>query len=288
MKIGVITDCFKKDLNECLEIAGGLDLSGVQIYATSGNFSPEVLTDEKKIEIKALLKKNNLVISALCGDMGGHGFEKAEEVAERIQKTKAIVDLAEEFGTKVITTHIGVIPDDDSDPVFNVMLNALTQCGLYAKEKGITLAIETGPETAPTLHNFVSKTKGGVGVNLDPANFVIVTGQDPTEAVYLLKDYIVHTHLKDGKMLKKSNPKEIYDCFAEGGIEALNVADYFIETPLGTGDVDFCKYLTALKEIGFDGFLTIERETGDNPEKDITEGINYIKNLNIEKKLNIF
>lgn len=288
MKIGVITDCFKKNLEESLEIAKSLELSGVQVYATSGEFSPETLTETKKSEIKALLEKNGLVISALCGDMGGHGFEKAEEVPERIEKTKAIIDLGAEFGTKVITTHIGVIPADENDPVFKVMLNALTECGLYAKEKGITLAIETGPETAPTLYNFVSKTKGGVGVNLDPANFVMVTGQDPTEAVYLLKDYIVHTHLKDGKMLKKSNPKEIYDCFAEGGIEALNVADYFIETPLGTGDVDFQKYLTALKEIGFDGFLTIERETGDDPKKDIIEGMNYIKSLNEEKKLNIF
>ena len=46
----------------------------------------------------------------------------------------------------------------------------------------------------------------------------MVTGQDPVEAVYLLKDYIVHTHLKDGKMLKKTDPKIIYGCFADGGI----------------------------------------------------------------------
>jgi sugar phosphate isomerase/epimerase len=161
------------------------------------------------------------------------------------------------------------------------MLAALTECGLYAKEKGVTLAIETGPETAPTLLKFLQKTKGGVGVNLDPANFVMVTGQDPVEAVELLKDYIVHTHLKDGKMLKKSDPKEIYDCFAGGGIEALNVADYFIETPLGEGNVDFGKYLAALKKINYDGYLTIERETGEDPVGDITYGQNYIKQFNV-------
>lgn len=136
-------------------------------------------------------------------------------------------------------------------------LKALTECGKYAQSKGITIAIETGPETAATLLSFVENTEGGVGVNLDPANFVMVTGQDPVEAVYLLKDHIVHTHFKDGKMIKKTDPKIIYDSFAVGGIEALNTADYFIETPIGEGDVDFIRYFKALKDIGYKGFLTI-------------------------------
>ena len=105
----------------------------------------------------------------------------------------------------------------------------------------------------------------------------MVTGQDPVEAVYMLKDYIVHTHLKDGKMLIKTDPKIIYDYFAEGGIEALNVADFFIETPVGEGDVDFVKYVQALKDIGYDGFLTIERETGADPAADILKAKAYIE-----------
>ena len=159
------------------------------------------------------------------------------------------------------------------------MLSALTECGLYAKSKGATLAIETGPEKAATLLAFLQDTKGGVGVNLDPANFTMVTGQDAVEAVYLLKDYIVHTHLKDGKMLKKTSARVIYDHFADGGIEALNVADFFIETPVGEGDVDFVKYVKALKDIGYDGYFTIERETGPDPIKDIALARDYIKKL---------
>ena len=277
MKLGVITDCFKKPLLESLALAGENNFDGVQIYATTGEFSPRVLTDEKKAEIKATLKKYGLEVSALCGDMGGHGFEIEKDNADRVEKTKAIIDLAAEFHAKAVTTHIGVIPDDEREDRFRVMSEALTECGLYAKEKGVTLAIETGPEKATTLLKFLQTTKGGVGVNLDPANFVMVTGQDPVEAVELLKDYIVHTHLKDGKMLKQTDPKVIYDCFAGGGIEALNVADYFIETPLGEGDVDFENYLAALKKIGYDGYLTIERETGKDPIKDITLGKNYVK-----------
>lgn len=278
MKIGVITDCFKKSHFEGIELAASLGLSGVQIYATTGEFSPETLTDEKKAAYKKLLKEKGLVVSALCGDMGGYGFEIEADNAERIQKTNAIVDLAVEFGAKVVTTHIGVIPDDKAHPRYNVMLSALTECGLYAKSKGVTLAIETGPEKAKTLLAFLQDTKGGVGVNLDPANFTMVTGQDAVEAVYLLKDYIVHTHAKDGVMLDKNqDPTDVYHAFAVGGVDALNACEGFKELPLGEGDVDWDKYIAALKEIGFDGFLTIERECGDNPTADIKMAVKFLQ-----------
>ena len=269
MKIGVITDCFKLPLDESIKLAGTLGFSGIQVYATTGEFSPEVLSAERKAELKALLKENNLEISALCGDMGGHGFEIAKDNPDRVEKTKRIIDLAAEFNVPVITTHIGVIPADKETDTYKAMLSALNECGAYAVEKEITLAIETGPENAKTLLAFLEDTTGGVGVNLDPANFVMVTGQDPVEAVNMLGKYIVHTHAKDGRMLKKTDPKIIYNHFAEGGIEALNVADYFIETPLGAGDVDFDAYIDALKNAGFDGYLTIERETGADPIGDI-------------------
>ena len=279
MKIGVITDCFKKTHKDGIEIASALRLDGVQIYATTGEFSP-ALSQKEKDEYKKLLKEKDLVVSALCGDMGGYGFEREEDNAERIEKTKAIVDLAVEFGTSVITTHIGVIPEDKQNPRYAVMLKALTECGLYAKEKGVTLAIETGPEKAKTLLAFLQDTKGGVGVNLDPANFTMVTGQDAVEAVYILKDYIVHTHAKDGVMLDKNqNPTDVYHAFAVGGVDALNACEGFKEKPLGQGEMDWENYVKALKEIGYDGFLTIERECGENPTADIEKAVAFLRTL---------
>lgn len=278
MKIGVITDCFKKSHKEGIEIAAKLGLNGVQIYATGGEFSPWSLTSEKKEEYKKLLKGNGLVVSALCGDMGGYGFEKEEDNVERVEKTKRIIDLAVEFGAKAVTTHIGVIPEDTESERFAVMLSALTECGLYAKERGVTLAIETGPEKAKTLLAFLQRTKGGVGVNLDPANFTMVTGQDAVEAVYMLKDYIVHTHAKDGVMLNPDqSPTEVYHAFARGGVDALNACKGFKEVPLGEGQVDWDKYLAALKDIGYDGFLTIEREAGPDPEADMIKAAGFLR-----------
>ena len=65
MKIGVITDCFKLPLADSIKLAGELGFDGIQVYATTGEFSPEVLNDERKAEIKALLKENNLEIHKL-------------------------------------------------------------------------------------------------------------------------------------------------------------------------------------------------------------------------------
>jgi len=280
MKIGVITDCFKKSLAQSIQLAAHLGLQGVQIYATTGSFSPESLTDSQKDDYKKLLSQNGLVVSALCGDMGGYGFEIAEDNRARIEKTKRIIDLAVEFGTHIVTTHIGVIPEDPSDPRYSVMLDALTACGLYAKAKGVTLAIETGPEMASTLLRFLQSTQGGVGVNLDPANFTMVTGQDAVEAVYLLKDYIVHTHAKDGIMLNPNQKAaDVYHAFAVGGIDALNACSGFKEMPLGEGDVDWHNYIRALNDIGYNGFLTIEREAGNQPEEDIAKAVAFLKNL---------
>ena len=278
MKIGVITDCFKKNLEEAVALAGSLGIDGVQIYATTGEFSAEVLSDSDKQRYKKLLEDNNLTVSALCGDMGGFGFERENDNQERIRKTKCIIDLAKDFDVNVITTHIGVIPEDKTEPRYKVMLDALTECGIYAKEKGVTLAIETGPEKAKTLLAFLKETKGGVGVNLDPANFVMVTGQDPVEAVYLLKDYIVHTHAKDGIMLDKNqDPTAVYHAFAVGGVDALNACEGFQEVPLGQGSIDWNAYLNALEDIGYKGYLTIERECGDDPVSDIVLAVSFLK-----------
>ncbi|HOB20232.1 MAG TPA: sugar phosphate isomerase/epimerase, partial [Candidatus Atribacteria bacterium] len=112
-----------------------------------------------------------------------------------------------------------------------------------------------------------------------PANLVMVTDDDPVEAVKILKDYIVHTHAKDGIMKKKTDPEIIYNYFAEGGIEDMRLEDYFAETPLGQGSVDFPNYLKALEEVGYKGFLTIEREVGPDPEKDIRLAVDFLKDL---------
>ena len=104
----------------------------------------------------------------------------------------------------------------------------------------------------------------------------MVTGDDPAKAVYTLKDYIVHTHAKDGVKLLDRDPEIIYGIRKEDEVASWGVA--FREMPLGEGNVNFDEYLTALESIGFKGFLTIEREVGEDPAKDIGLAVKFLKN----------
>ncbi len=78
-----------------------------------------------------------------------------------------------------------------------------------------------------------------------------------------------------------SRPIRIRCTFAEGGIGDLRLDEYFKELPLGDGDVPFDKYLDALEDIGYSGFLTVERECGADPYADIKRAVDYLKsNIN--------
>jgi L-ribulose-5-phosphate 3-epimerase len=277
-KIGVMVDSFHVCFDEGLIKAREAGAQGIQVYATEGEMAPENLTKAMTAEKKKKIAANGLEISALCGDLGGHGFARQEDNGWKIEKSKRIVDLALELNCNIITTHIGVIPADNQCKRYAVLQNACHELGEYAHKCGAVFAIETGPEKSTTLAGFISDTcPNGLSVNFDPANFVMVTGEEPSQAVRNLSGHIVHTHAKDGIMIKATDPQIIYDFFAEGGIGDLRLEDYFKEVPLGQGDVCFDKYLGALAEIGYKGYLTIEREVGKNPEEDIRLAVQYLK-----------
>lgn len=279
MKLGVITNSFNKPTKEAILAAKALGADGVQIYAARGDFNYETLTEAQIADYKKFLSDNGMVISALCGDLGHPGFQDEKIIPARVAATKGIVDLAVKLGTSVVTTHVGVIPEYETSPKFKMMLSALREVGDYAHERGVTLAIETGPEIATTLLKFVNCAGEGVGVNLDPANFVMVTGQDPAEAVYLLGKKIVHTHVKDGVMFQKVDPNAVYnDADVEDEIKG---ARFFLEVPVGEGSVNWDRYIKALRDVGYDGFLTIEREVGADPAQDIKTAIDFMKSKNM-------
>ncbi len=280
-KIGVMTDSFRVPLIEGIKKAKNMGADGIQVYATNGEMAPENLNSAQRRDILDRVKSAGLVISALCGDLGGHGFMHEEDNDWRIEKSKRIMDLARELETDVVTTHIGVVPEDETVPRYAVMQKACFELAQYGDEVGASFAIETGPETAPVLRRFLDSLGAkGVRVNLDPANFIMVTGDDPVEAVKTLAPYIVHTHAKDGIRLLEKPPEVVYGMIED----EIQAGEAFRELPLGQGGVDFPAYLKALHDNGYSGFLTIEREVGDHPEKDIQLAVNFL-NEQI-KKLN--
>ena len=273
--IGVLLESFRCDWHEALKKAAELGLSGVQVYATRGEFAPEVMTKEKRRAFLDEVKSYGLTISALCGDLG-KGFGNSELNPGLVEQSKRIVELAKDLETDIVTTHIGVVPEDPAHPRYAVMQAACRDLAEFADSMQAHFAVETGPERAVTLKNFLdSLGSKGVSVNLDPANFVMVTGDDPAKAVYTLKDYIVHTHAKDGRKLLDRDPEIIYHMIED----VIQEGQAFEELPLGRGSVDFGEYLKALEDIGYTGYLTIEREVGEHPAADIALAADYLRSF---------
>lgn len=279
-KIGVMADSFRLPVLDGVRKAAEVGADGIQVYAVGGDLAPEAMDAAARADFKELCAGLGLEIAALCGDLGGHGFELEAENARKIARSKLIVDLAADLGTAVVTTHIGVVPDDPGCETYRTMCEACRELGRYAETRGVTFAIETGPEKATTLKSFLDDVGSkGVGANLDPANLVMVVADDPVEAVRTLGDYIVHTHAKDGVQLQPCDAAEVYGAFAGGGFAELEkrMGKLFEEVPLGKGGVDWDAYLAALREIGYDGFLTIEREVGDDPASDIARAVRFLR-----------
>lgn len=272
--IGAMLDSFKLETKEAVKKAAEIGAKGLQMYSTSGENSPENLTGEKRKELLDYVKSHGLVFSAICGDLG-MGFWQKELNPELIEKSKRIMDLAKELETNVVTTHIGVVPEDKNHDRYKIMQEACVELARYADSIGSHFAIETGPETSMVLKEFLdSLGSKGVAVNFDPANLIMITGDDPVQAVYNLKDYIVHTHAKDGNRFGYTNPEQIYGIISREGL-----VKQYKEMPLGTGSVPFPAYMKALEDIGYKGFLTIEREVGDDPAADIQTAVNYLNDI---------
>jgi len=249
MKIGVFIENFNIDFKEAVEKAALFGCQGAQIYVG------ENLSDSAIKEKLDIITSNGLEVASLCGDIGG--FAKPELNYERVELSKRILEIGLKFGTNIVTTHIGKLTAEESEQN-EIIRKACRELALFGDSIGATFAVETGPEPATVLYDFLeSLGASGVRVNFDPANLVMVSGDNATEAVKVLGKYIVHTHAKDGIMIGNK----------EGRREKI----------LGEGNVNFDEYLPALASTGFDGYVTIEREAGNDQSDIIEREVNFLK-----------
>ena len=274
MKIGVILESFRKEFKEAVKEAAKLGADGVQMYANTQTVHADMSGREIR-EVKKALDGEGLKVSALCGDFGCEMYYTRDK--SLIDREKKIMSIAKELGTDIVTTHIGVVPEEKDCPQYESMREVCRELAKFADSMGGHFAVETGPERAQLLKDFLDGLDSrGVAVNLDPANLVMCAGDDPVSAVHILKGYIVHTHAKDGIMLKKTDTRTLY-APSFFGLQPSDWGEHIKEMPLGEGNVPWTAYIAALREIGYDGYLTIERECGETPAEDIAKAVTFLK-----------
>jgi L-ribulose-5-phosphate 3-epimerase len=160
----------------------------------------------------------------------------------RLKLAKRFSDIVREMEVDSVTSHIGFIPDDPQDRVYRGFLPVMKELAEYCRDNGQTFAFETGQELPSTLkRTILDLGTDNLAVNLDPANLILYGMANPLDAVEILGEYVKGMHAKDGLWPNRD--------------EYLG-----LETPLGEGRVNFNLLMPRLKEKGFRGPVTIERE----------------------------
>lgn len=180
---------------------------------------------------------------------------------ENWRNIRANADLAQVMGLRFVSFHAGFLPHEESDPGFAKLKDRITQiAGLFA-DRDITLGFETGQETADTLALFLQKLDcPNVGVNFDPANMLLYAKGDPIAALRTLGPWLQQVHFKDA-------------------VQTTVPGTWGEEVVLGTGQVDWPAFLTALEELGYAGDCCIEREAGSQRVADIIAARRFVENL---------
>lgn len=226
---------------------------------------------------KRALDDANLRVTTVCAAYNGEdyadvptvartvGFIPPETRAEREQRTLEVSDFAAQVGAKGIATHIGFVPHDSSNPDYVAVRELVRRICDHAARHNQTFALETGQESAPVLLNFIRDvSRSNLGINFDPANMILYGTDDPIEALGMLGKHVLSVHCKDGNWPPKDD------------LKALGK-----EQPLGKGGVGIERFLAKLKEIGYKGPLTIEREGVNSAQwsEDVRNAIRLLGSL---------
>ncbi|MBR6668305.1 MAG: sugar phosphate isomerase/epimerase [Clostridia bacterium] len=238
------------------------------------SWEPEKWTDENADGIRALAEKHGIEISSFwCGWEGPKvwdfyegqrtlGLVPPQYREMRVKNLCDGADFAHRIGLTDVATHMGFIPECPFDPNFEPLCDAIRTVAQHLKKNGQYLLFETGQETPVTmLRCFEQVGMDNLGVNLDTANLILYGKANPVDALDVFGKYVRNLHAKDG-------------------FYPVNGHDLGEEVRLGDGKVDFPALFRRLKELGYDSYVTIEREiSGEQQDEDIRHAKVYLETV---------
>ena len=209
---------------------------------------------ERKVQISSLAFYPNTMDADL------------EKRAANISHLKTVIAASAKLGVNMVTTFIGRDQNKSVEENIELFRQIWPDLINYAAGLGVKVAIENCPMlfgrdqwpggqnlmTTPAIWRklFAIIDSPYFGINYDPSHF-IWQQMDYVKPLYEFRDKIFHVHFKDIKLYRD----KLNDC----GIMAYPL-DYMSPKLPGYGDVDWGRYVSALTDIGFDGFACIEVE----------------------------
>jgi len=188
------------------------------------------------------------------------GFGNPADRPARLERLAWALDRTRALGLTDLMLHAGFLPEPGA-PDRKPFLDTLGRVSAMAQAKAVTIAFETGQESADLLRRTLDELKcPNLKVNFDPANMLLYDKGDPLRAVEILGPDIRSVHVKDGN--RPTTP-----------------GAWGTEVPLGQGQVNIPAFVRTLKKVGYRGPLCIEREVGDQEARvrDIAHGVRVLR-----------
>jgi len=257
MKIGHMSGAFDHyPLTEVIPRLAALGYQGVELCAEVAPWrKPHVtpqLGPKERAAIRQLAQDHGLEISAIAAHISLVDADRRTR-QRHVDYVKGCIDLALDVGTNVVIGLTGAPPDGvPREKAWGWLLENIAACTRYAAERGIRFGIEAVGfclvATMADLNQLLDDLKEEkLYVNFDPSHLPVV-GEDPAEWVRTLGSRIVHIHVKDARIRGPDEEKMLF----------MGVPLDFECPPLGKGVIRFGEMVGALREIGYQGFLSVE------------------------------
>jgi sugar phosphate isomerase/epimerase len=257
--IGVFTSV-DAGLGVRLDVAEELGIPTVQVHAPH----KQTRTAEAADEFNGKCSQAGITVTAVFGGFEGEsyadipttvrtvGLVPCETRAARLAEMTEISDFAQLLGCDTVALHIGFVPASRNAADYKDLVSCTRDLLDHVAGNGQHMNLETGQETADHLLEFIKDVdRDNLFINFDPANMILYGSGEPIDALRKVGKYVRSVHCKDGKWAAADKRGKVWGT----------------EVPLGAGDVGIENYLRTLKEIGYTGPLTIEREIAHDRER---------------------
>ncbi|MDA1017420.1 MAG: sugar phosphate isomerase/epimerase [Planctomycetota bacterium] len=273
-QIGVFTSV-DAGLGVHLDVARELKVPTVQIHAPHQATRTQATADGFLAKCQAA----GITVTAVFGGFEGESYADIATTARtvglvpqatraaRTQEMKEISDFAELLGCNTVALHIGFVPHDESCEDYRSLIDTTRDLLDHVKANGQCLNLETGQESAVHLLSFIRNVdRDNLYINFDPANMILYGTGDPIDALKKVGHLVRSVHCKDATWAEESQ----------------RGTGWGAEVALGEGDVGMETYLSTLKDLGYEGPLTIEREIAHDRERqkaDIGQAVGLLEGL---------
>lgn len=257
LKIALELAGLRQPFRKALHTAAELGVEAVEIDAR-GELSPREISRTGLRQVRKLLDDLNLTVAAVSF-RSRRGYATLDGLDQRLEATRAAMEMAHQLGASILVGAIGPIPSDEDADARRVLLDVLADLGRHSHRSGAIFATETGMENGKTLAKLLSELpEGTLAVDLNPGR-LLVHGHSPLAAVESLGRSIVHVHVSDA-LRGPGSARDEY-------------------TAVGRGHADYPAILGALEEYNYLGYFTVQLPAAFDPLSQAGQALNYLRSL---------